>query len=242
MSKVTLGGIDVTMNYRIDFNSLCGQSHRERGIDNQDAIAYRQDAHIGVVVLADGAGSRKLSRQGAQAMSNCVAEYAFRNFYQLMRMDDDEIQNEIFNDMLRNLNLLARLYAQKSIREFGSTLIFCATDGKSYIVGHLGDGAVLEYLGDRFRIISYPENTLDRYTTILTTSFHAKRHIRITRGQTFQSSGVILISDGLIPYLFNSAYARKTKEPIHRAIRRATTTTNVANSDDATYIILDWGD
>ena len=65
------------MSFNIRFDSICGVMHREKGISNQDAVAFRSNDRIGVTVLADGAGSRRYAQQGAETAVKTVSDYLF---------------------------------------------------------------------------------------------------------------------------------------------------------------------
>lgn len=225
------------MDYHIKFDSTCGEDHIKKGIKNQDAVAFRKNENIGVIALADGAGSRKFAEQGAKTASEAVADYVFKHFHKLIQMEDHEIQNLLHSYVITNLLSFAEENGEKSIREFGSTLLFAATDGDRYLVGHIGDGSILGFRGNEFMVISYPENGPNQYNTILTTSFQAKKHFRIKRGNTASVEGIMLLSDGMLPFLFNSAYSRRFKESIQKAILKASTE---LHTDDASYIMINW--
>ena len=225
------------MNYNIRSDSICGTIHCEKGIGNQDAIASRNDDRAGVIVLADGAGSRRFAQQGAQTAADTTAEYLYDHSEELFNKRTAEIQDDVFSFLLDNLHRIAEEHGEKNIREFGSTLLFAVIRDERYMVGHLGDGSILSYHDDDFTVISYPENGESAYSTVLTTSFQAKQHLRITMGNTADADGIILLSDGILPFLFNGGYLRKNHCSIQKTILNAS---EGSHDDDASYIMINW--
>ncbi|MCR5141885.1 MAG: protein phosphatase 2C domain-containing protein [Ruminococcus sp.] len=225
------------MSFIIRSDSICGMMHRETGVDNQDAIASNSNDSTGVIVLADGAGSRRYAQQGAKTAVDTVAEYLFEHSNELFDKPDTEIQSEVHSFLLDKLHKLSEEYGVKSIREFGSTLLFAVICSGRYMVGHLGDGSILSYHDDDFTVISYPENGDSAYSTVLTTSFQAKQHLRIARGNTADAEGIILLSDGILPFLFNGGYLRKNHCSVQKTLLHAS---EGSHYDDASYIMINW--
>lgn len=225
------------MEYKVNFDSICGTWHSDNNIGNQDAVQFRKGDRICAIALADGAGSRRFAQQGARAVADTTACYVYERFDKLICMKETEIQDSLFSVILDKLDALAAELGERRIREFGSTLLFAVSDGERYMIGHLGDGSILGYRGDTFTVISYPENGPRAESTVLTTSFQSKRHLRVSKGKTTDLEGIILLSDGILPFLFNSGYSRISCESVQYTLLKAF---ERPQCDDASYIMMEW--
>ncbi len=225
------------MNYQINYSSVRGSKHETQNKSNQDAVAYQKRENVAVIALADGAGSRKWAEVGAKTVVHTIAEYVCDHFEHLLTLSNDEIQQELFEVLRQALHSVATQYDEESIHEFGSTLLFVGSDTQNHLLGHLGDGCIIGYTDDTFILLSYPENGADENTTYFTTSFCAKEHLKIRKENTNEMNGVLLLSDGLMPLLFDSGYLTKKNDKIQSIVLNDL---EAKPTDDASYIMMNW--
>lgn len=224
------------MHYNFKKISVCGSIHSAENIKNQDAVMYRSKGNIGVIALADGAGSRRNSDLGAEISVNFITDYILTNFNKLVKMRYEEIQKQIIEELMKKLRE-ACIEHGSDLRELGSTLLFAACDGGQYITGHLGDGCIVSYKGEKYTVISFPENLKNEYSTVLTTSFNSQDHLRIQKRSSAYSEGIILLSDGMEKGLFYNNYKKKSEGFILNTELYASEL-----SDDASYVMMNWSD
>lgn len=225
------------MDLKIEYDSICGTDHIESNQNNQDSISVKSDNESCVIVLADGAGSRKYAEMGAKRVSKAVAEFLYANISRIFLIDRKTLKQELYSLVKQELFRLADEHNQIGIREFGSTLLFAAVDKDTYIIGHLGDGTIMGCYKDSYPVLSFPETGPIKNSTILTTSFHAEKHLRIKKGKTLDLDGIILLSDGIFPFLFEREYIRRYREPLPVVLKRAE---NENHIDDASYVSVVW--
>lgn len=225
------------MSLTIEYDSICGTDHLESGQNNQDAIAIRHNNNSGVIVLADGAGSRKYAEIGARAVAETAADYLSENIKKIFIYDSKKIRKKLYSIIINELNALAEKYKCIGIRKFGSTLMFAAVHENKYIIGHLGDGSIIGCYKGNYPVLFFPETGSIKNSTFLTTSLAAEKHLRIKKGETSVLEGLILLSDGILPYLFKSEYILRHKESLPITLRKAN---KVKFTDDASYALIKW--
>lgn len=225
------------MDLKIEYDSICGTDHIESNQNNQDAISVKYDDNSCVVVLADGAGSRKYADAGAKCVSNAVSEFLYANVRSIFFADRKALKQELYDLVKQELFRLAEEYGQIGVREFGSTLLFAVVNKDAYIIGHLGDGTIMGCYKDSYPVLSFPETGPIKNSTVLTTSFQAEKHLRIKKGRTFDLDGIILLSDGMLPFLFEREYIRRYKDPLPNVLKRADAEKHI---DDTSYVLVSW--
>lgn len=228
------------MFYRITSESTVGQLHKINGERNQDKafIICGEDGFS--ISLADGAGSSKMAEQGAQAVSKAIAEYVFNNFAHLMDSSSSDLKKEIMKCVKKTLLSEKERSGNYFISDFSSTVLFAVSDGKKFIIGHLGDGVVLGVSKDNASVISFPENGRNSNETFLTTSIDAESHLRTYRGNLNMFEGFILVSDGLMPDLFSDGFVLNNKQNTLKLDQVLSRAAEACHNDDASYIKVDW--
>lgn len=131
----------------ISFARTRGRSHREHHIPCQDWADGFAGQGLGVVVLADGAGSRKWAEKSAQCAAETLLEY---------------LKTHPLRSVKRKELWHALCTAQKNTglppEDLGTTLLFAAAQEGEYLAGHIGDGVILNGKKGSFRVLSGPEN------------------------------------------------------------------------------------
>lgn len=172
--------------------SIIGRSHVQENTRCQDAtFAINQKQFCGIA-LADGAGSKAYSEHGAKLVTQKVLRYVAKNFTKVLSLGTVEAAHDIIEFLQSEL---ANKYGD--INEYGSTLLFVVTrnsDGKT-IVGHIGDGHILQKNNQGISVLSNPENGQYQNSTFFITDKSAKAHLRISFYEK-SALGYMLMSDG----------------------------------------------
>lgn len=118
----------------------------------QDHTEYMVSNNVYVGALADGVSSNKYSDVGAKAVTGIACREICENF---SRYFTGELTSQDFVQKIQNeMNLM---YANSyDFNQMKSTLLLCAICKNNYIIGHIGDGAVLCFGKDSY-VISPPQ-------------------------------------------------------------------------------------
>lgn len=182
---------------------VIGRSHEKEQTLCQDRTYTLQENGIQVIALADGAGSAKLSHLGAEAVVRTVSHHVLKQFSSYKEMDSTAAAEQLLDVIMQELQQLAeQLDCEK--QELASTLLFVASDGKSYVSGHLGDGLIAE-LNEGLSIHSHPDNGEYANSTYFTTSKDALVRLRIRSGECEQVGAYFLMSDGTSSSMYRKA-------------------------------------
>ena len=133
-----------------------GKKHRENKETNEDHVLAQQiTKNVSVVVVADGAGSKKHGGATADCITKYVVQYCTEN----ANREDflDCVMSGLFSYVNRNLlNMIQE--ADGQIDDYGATMLFAIVCGNRYFAGHIGDGVILLKNGIDFKVLSLPEN------------------------------------------------------------------------------------
>lgn len=225
------------MEYRIKQYSEIGLRHKMREQENQDYVCSRKNGNHCSICLADGAGSRMLSAIGAKYLCEALAEYLTEQFAQLCEESAGTLRAHLVQLIQDWLQELAIQYRTEGFFAFGSTLLFAATDGTKYLIGHLGDGVILGLMGGQWCVMSFPENGRHSNETYLTTSYRIGEHLRLQCGDCNHLDGFLMASDGILPAVFENSFLLRQTKPLTEAFKLAM---NEPHQDDASYIFMNW--
>ena len=228
------GGI--CMQFILNQGNKQGTIHKEHGIKNQDAVCSVIKNDICAICLADGAGSREMSGCGASHITGELSQYLLDSFDELSIADRSFINQNIMTVINSELTLLSdRFSINRS--QFASTLLFAVTDGKKYIIGHLGDGCIIGFLNSSWNVVSFPQNGKDQNCTYLTSTPDAGRHLRIQCNTCKDLNGFLLTSDGIMPEVFGDSFSFPKSKPL---VDTFSEKMKQGASDDASYIACCW--
>lgn len=142
--------VSIQSGWLVVGGSVAGASHVKRGIPLQDSFHIKMlDDEWGIAVVADGAGSRKHSDQGAALIAR---KYAPRAFEQLIEREAWHAGGQLpaaaewaqlATDTLRDIKRALKLEAKNrefNISLFGSTVIVVIFSPHGLLVTHVGDG------------------------------------------------------------------------------------------------------
>ena len=172
-----------------------GVSHEKKGESCQDAVhTIRQDG-VTVLALADGAGSVRYARQGAECATRCACDWISRSFDALWDMEPAEIAVSVVQQALERLQSLARELSAAP-RDLASTLAFVAVKRERYIVGNLGDGVIGCERRGQLDVLCHPRRGEFANQTYFLTSDFAARCFEIKKGDSQDVTAFSLMSDG----------------------------------------------
>ncbi len=224
----------------MDLSSYCkskiGVYHEEHHIENQDACCSMQENEFCCLCIADGAGSKTHSGVGATWLVRDICHTLIGAAAALFAMSEQEINTFIIERMQRSLQKTADVQ-QTVVRELSSTLLFVLTDGRRYIIGHLGDGVIIGEREHCWDILSFPQNGTTSKSTFLTTMPAVERHFRIHCMECGNLHRIWLMTDGTMYAAFGANFslpAGSTLQTVLDGIAMQKT------DDDATYGYVAW--
>lgn len=184
-----------------------GRAHVKRQIPCQDKICGLCENGVHVTVLADGAGSARLSHYGAEAVCAAVCGLLAERFDQYYACSDvSRVGRDLMTHILETLAERAdELRCRPS--DLASTLLFTAVKGRYCLVGHLGDGVIGYAKDGRLSVLSAPDNGEFANETVFTTSKDALQHLELHKGVTDRIDGFALMSDGPALLLYSKRMA-----------------------------------
>lgn len=223
------------MQYQITSKNCVGETHLKCNQHSQDAIYGIQSGQYCCIALADGASSKCNSGEGALLAVHYTCSYLMKHKKELFNaLNIPRLRYKFTKGLYRHL----RRYAQKRaypLFTFGSTLLFVITDGRNYISGHIGDGAILCERKKGYNVISFPDGFDNK--TYLTTSFFSYKHFRIHYGECDQIQSFMLISDGIISSMFYDYYQIRYPGTLLVAAKKSVL---MPHDDDASFISCEW--
>lgn len=189
-----------------------GRGHVEHGIPCQDKTAACSADGCHAAVLADGAGSARLSHHGAERVSSYMARYLCGNFGDLYAMQDaGAATRKITAALTAQLALLAKEH-DCGPKDLASTLLAVAVKDGRYIIIHLGDGVIAYRRNGILRAATIPDNGEFANTTTFTTSRKAAESMQLMKGSLGEIDGFALMSDGSSASLYDKR--RKSPAPV----------------------------
>lgn len=195
--------MQVTMrNWYTTHGAVQGSGHAEHGLPCQDKTAARSENGCHVIVLADGAGSARLSHYGAERVCDYMSGYLCGNFDALFAMTNAaEVSRQLTEDIYAELCLLAE-QLECEPRDLASTLLVAAVKDERYMIIHLGDGVIAYRKGGVLRTATRPDNGEFANTTTFTTSRNASA-MQLLKGRLREIDGFALMSDGSAAGLYD---------------------------------------
>ncbi|WDU61416.1 PP2C family serine/threonine-protein phosphatase [Pseudomonas poae] len=184
---------------------IAGSSHAKTQTPCQDFVAARRVKGITCIALADGAGSRSRSEEGAKVVVNTMLAYICRHFETLWKMAENNpvtAAEEVISRCMKALQLKA-VELECNADDLASTLLFVAHSHGRYLAAHLGDGliAMVDSEGQA-HVLSLPDNGEFTNTTVFVTDPRAVPRLRIYCGLTQDHAGFMIMSDGAAESLY----------------------------------------
>lgn len=177
--------------------SRCGTSHAQNGERRQDAYRVVSAAPgILIAVACDGAGSARYGRHGAALAARVLSTHAERWVARHAAVPGPAVI-ELWIAEVRS-KIVATADRKDCVpADFATTLVMAITDGRSTIVAHVGDGAVVaREAGSASPItLSWPHSGEYAATTFFLTD--AVLHLRIGVLDHLPIDRIALFTDGL---------------------------------------------
>ena len=206
--------------------SVIGFSHQENNIPCQDAHAFRLTSHNEVIAaVADGAGSARLSHEGAQAFVNAIVDHLsmIGDKHPLNLKNAEFIRSAIIESITATRDELVSVSSTEnpsdgetlstssiSLRDFHATLVIAICGIESGAFYHVGNGVGVAFSSNNPETaeVSKPENGEYANETYFVTEKNWEDHLRMT---PFSGSAdiILLMSDGVS----GMAMTKGCKEP-----------------------------
>lgn len=224
------------------FNVLCksetGDSHKNEGVKNQDAFFCDYNEQVCCLCMADGAGSKKHSLSGAECLVRDTGEFLMQNFSRLLDYSVNicEVRNQI-NNTIKNSLCKTSVIRKTDYNELSSTLMFVLTDGRNYLLGHLGDGVILAQRSATVNVLSFPHNGRTYSETYLTTMPDYSEYLRTERTECGSIISFWLMTDGAMFRVFQDNFGLSENKLTIKLIEDKLKN---GHEDDATFGFITW--
>lgn len=166
----------------------------------QDHTEYLEFNDVYIGALADGVSSNRYSGTGATVSTQIACREMrdnFKAYYSGKLSSRDFVQR--IQDGIRQQNI-----DNYDLNQMKSTLLLCAIFKDQYIIGHIGDGAILCF-GKKSYVISPPQKNEAGGTATYTILDHnADEHFEFKMGNIKDLDGFLLTSDGLLGNVYYS--------------------------------------
>lgn len=166
----------------------------------QDYTCILEENKVLAGALADGVSSNKHSDIGARiATKSACAEICahFKDYYSGKLSSKDFVKNV-------QARILEQSGEEYRTNEIKSTLLLCAVRKDQFILGHIGDGAILCFGKESFVISPPQENEVGGAATYTMLDYNAGEHFSFNTGTIDDYDGFLLTSDGLLGNLYYS--------------------------------------
>ncbi|MFN3614018.1 MAG: protein phosphatase 2C domain-containing protein [Rubrimonas sp.] len=150
--------VSAVRSWRIAAARRCGEAHARRGQRCQDAFAHAvcgPDSETLLIAIADGAGSA--ARGGAGAALAVRAAVAAGRLAMIRggALSEDLVRSWV--ETARSQVLGAASASGFAARDCATTLIVAASDGRTAVASHIGDGAVAVRDARGWSALSWPD-------------------------------------------------------------------------------------
>ena len=183
-----------------------GRRHAAEGVACQDAAARISKGRFTAIALADGAGTAPHAARGATLSAAIIANHLVRHLPALLVCSEERAKATLLKTVLQTLRRAA--CAQSApVEDFACTLLFAATDGRTLLLGQIGDGrvGVRDSASGLWRpVLTVSKGEFINETTFVT-SRSAPARFQLARGDAASVSACVLMSDGAEDSLFQRA-------------------------------------
>jgi hypothetical protein len=193
-----------TQRFKLASATAQGRRHEAEGVACQDAVAYVAKGKFAAIALADGAGTARHAARGASLCVDATLRHLVSHFDSLLAASEGRAKIDILANVRRAIRCEARTYSANFI-DFACTLIFAITDGKTMLLGQIGDGrlGVRDQASGQWRPILVATKGEFFNETTFVTSRRALANFQLARGLASSISACLLMSDGAEESLFN---------------------------------------
>lgn len=180
--------------------SVTGKAHLDKDIPCQDAHAHAVVGDVLVAIVCDGAGSARLSEQGAQFVATQTVQALAGRLEQGATVQDlhDGALAGTLAQIRAALDDIARA-ANATLDDYAATVVGVVMGADNGFFFHLGDGLGVAQLLDGGELISLPANGEYANETYFISGERWREQLRLL--PIHQSvCGVVLMSDGCMPF------------------------------------------
>lgn len=173
-----------------------GRGHVKDQIPCQDKTYCICEGNTTVIALADGAGSARLSHEGAETITRFICEDLLAHYEDYFSNNDGvQVKWEIGEKITQTISAKTAELGCLA-HDLASTLLAVAIRSDQYILLHVGDGVIGYYKNGELKVASEPENGEFANTTVFTTSRDFWKSMRLLKGSLGPIEGFVLMSDG----------------------------------------------
>ena len=195
--------------------AVTGSGHVRQALPCQDRTWSLEANGVTAIALADGAGSARLSHEGAEIAVQTVCRTLCERFDELYASASPmEMRMEALREVRKKLRLHAA-ERKEDVGSFACTLLAVAVRGDDYLLIHVGDGVIGYQKSGELLVASRPQNGEFANATTFVTSPDALKKARVLRGRQPELEGFILMSDGC-----EAALYQKKREAIAPLVGR----------------------
>lgn len=183
-------------NYKIASAITQGVSHKRSNTKCEDALLTLKKDKFIFLGVADGAGSKKDAYFASWFILHSLALEFENKLDEYLECDDSS--KKMLSFIEKSLYVLSK-YTSLEFEELSSTLIFALILEDEYLVGHIGDGIVVNITAEHeLNILSKPENFEFANETVFCNAIGYKDRLRVYRGNIADiQNGLLLCSDGI---------------------------------------------
>lgn len=192
---------------QIEYLSLAGRKHRDRGISCEDASLGVVKNGVSAVCLADGAGGSQYTHAdiGAKCIIQTVCDLMVNHFDAFYyEIHEARLRNVLVAAIQSDLALKAAALNLPGIETLSCTMLFCAVNGTRMICGHIGDGVIARVTCSGLIPIFLPQNGEDASSTIFVTLPNAQEYLRIIRSTIDDTHAIVLMTDGISDLVYDA--------------------------------------
>ena len=187
-------------HWRVFGASVTGKAHLDKDIPCQDAHAHAVVNGVLVAIVCDGAGSARLSDQGAQFVAMQTVQALAGRLEQGATVQD--LHNGALAGALAQIRAalddIARA-ANATLDDYASTVVGVVMGADQGFFFHLGDGLGVAQLPDGGELISLPANGEYANETYFISGERWREQLRLLAIPQ-AARGVVLMSDGCMPF------------------------------------------
>ena len=187
--------------------AVTGSGHQRQGLPCQDKTWSLETNGITAIALADGAGSARLSHEGAEIAVQTICRTLCEQFDELyVSSSPMEMRVRALQEVRQRIRLHAA-ERNAAIGNFACTLLAVAVRGDEYLLVHVGDGVIGYQKSGKLLVASRPQNGEFANATTFVTSPDVLQKARVLRGRQPKLEGFVLMSDGCEAALYQKKKA-----------------------------------
>ncbi len=156
---------------------------------------------VTVAAVADGAGTARHARRGADTVVRVVAALLRAELGSLLRGGPLHVREHVLGAVDEAIAAEADLL-RATARDLASTLIFVAVGHGRFLAGHLGDGMIGARRAGRLEVLSQPVNGDHANETVFVPTRRGAGDLRLYTGPSANVDGFVLMTDGAMDGLW----------------------------------------